>query len=263
MKISDTMKTGTIFKIQKFSIHDGPGIRTLVFFKGCPAHCWWCCNPESSYTSLDEKSELGKPREITVDELVDEIDKDRIFYDTSGGGVTFSGGEPLLQAEFLEAVLDKCKDERHLLHTAIETSGYAQRQAFLSIANKTDLILYDIKLMDNEEHKKYTGIANDLILENLRSFEDKSKVIIRFPVIPGITDTAKNIEQIKELMVSLKGTKGIGRIDLLPYHKFAEAKYEKLGLEYKLKGIAPPLQERMDELKKYFEEAGLKAKIGG
>jgi len=258
------MTKGIIYKVQRYSLHDGPGIRTTVFFKGCHAKCWWCHNPESFFTPENNKESnqevLGQEHVIGVDELVAELEKDRMFYEQSGGGITFSGGEPLLQPEFLDELIDKCKDEMHQYHLTLDTMGYADKSLFNKIASKVKLVLYDLKFMNNEEHRKCTGISNDQILDNLISFEDKSKIIIRFPVIPGITDTAKNIEQIRELMVSLKG---INEIDLLPYHKFAESKYERLGFEYKLKGLAPPQQERMNELKKYFEEAGFKVKIGG
>ncbi|MBN2051939.1 glycyl-radical enzyme activating protein [Candidatus Woesearchaeota archaeon] len=264
------MAKGTIYKIQRFSIHDGPGIRTTIFFKGCAAKCWWCHNPESFFTPENnklneqnkdnEKNILGIERVVSVDELVAELEKDRIFYEQSGGGITLSGGEPLLQPEFLDELVNKCKDERHQYHLTLDTTGYADTETFNRIASKFDIVLYDLKLMNCEEHKQYAGIPNDMILTNLRSFEDKSKIIIRFPVIPSITDTEHNIRQIKELMLSLEG---IAEIDLLPYHNFAEAKYARLGLEYRLKGMESPSKERIEEIKKYFEDSGFKAKIGG
>jgi pyruvate formate lyase activating enzyme len=245
------MTLGLISNIQRYAIHDGPGIRTTVFLKGCPARCWWCQNPEAV-------KEAPNDRVITVDDLLTEIKKDVIFYETSGGGVTFSGGEPLMQPEFLEAVLDECNEK--YIHTALDTAGYAQPPTFLRIANKTSLILYDIKLMNNEKHEKYTGISNELMLHNLKEIAPSNKVILRFPVIPGITDTDENVVQIKEFVSSLKG---INEIDLLPYHRMAEVKYQKLGLEYKLQGLMPPSDERMNILKKEFEDYGFKVKIGG
>jgi len=259
------MRKGIIFNIQKYSVHDGPGIRTAVFLKGCALSCWWCSNPEGLYGIDGKERGVVNEREISVEELVQEIEKDRIFYDISGGGVTFSGGEPLGQAEFLEEVIQQCKDDRHKYHVALDTTGYAPKESFLSIAGKVDLLLYDLKLIDSEEHKKYTGVSNELILENLMladelACEKGKRVIIRYPVVPGITDTDENVQQIKEFMHSLKGIK---EINLLPYHNFAESKYEKLCLEYKLKGLERPSEERMLFLRKGFEDAGFKAKIGG
>jgi len=259
------MSKGIIFNIQRFSIHDGPGIRTTVFLKGCALSCWWCSNPEGFLGVNGKMHGVGNEREVSVEELVQEIDKDRIFYDISNGGVTFSGGEPLSQAGFLEEVIQQCKGEMRNYHLALDTTGYAPRDIFLSIASKVDLLLYDLKLVDSYEHKKYTGVSNELILENLRVadklvLEKGKQAIIRYPVVPGITDTDLNVEQIKELMHSLKGIK---EINLLPYHNFAESKYEKLCLEYKLKGLERPSEQRMLSLKKEFEDAGFKAKIGG
>lgn len=266
------MKTGIIFDIKRYTINDGPGIRTTVYFQGCAASCWWCHNPESKdFGEKIEKSiekfvdgcvfekELGKSKEVSVEQLMREIEKDTIFYDTSGGGVTFSGGEPLMQPEFLSLVLGKCKEK--YIHTAIDTSGYAPAKVFDSILNKPSLFLYDLKLMNDEESIKYTGISNKLILENLEKLaEKKKKVILRFPIIPGITDSASNIKQIKEFVAPLKV---VEEIDILPYHRIAEEKYKKLGLEYKMRGVMPPSDEKIQSLKKEFEDYGFKVKIGG
>ena len=259
------VKKGLIFDIKGFAIHDGPGIRTTVFFKGCPARCWWCHNPEAVYSAWDasQTDKAGKilERTMTADEIMVELKKDRIFYEQSGGGVTFSGGEPLFQPEFLNEVLEQCKQDENYFHTALDTTGYAPWKTLESIADKTDLFLYDLKLMDSAEHRKYTGIPNELILDNLKMLADKGKnIIIRFPVIPGITDIQSNVNQIKEYVASLKS---IREIDILAYHRMGESKYEKLGLEYKLKGLATPSSERMQELKKEFEGSGFIVKIGG
>jgi len=246
------MTQGLIFNIQRYAIHDGPGIRTAVFFKGCPARCWWCHNPEAV-------KETPNDRTVSVDELLGEVKKDVIFYDTSGGGVTFSGGEPLVQHEFLEEILLKCNNE--YIHTALDTTGYASREVFERIIDKTDLFLYDLKLMDEKIHKKYTGISNDLIHSNLKTLVEREKIVwIRFPIIPGITDGEDNVAQLKDFVRSLGAIK---EISLLPYHRIAEAKYERLGLANKMLGVEPPSQERMLALKKYFEEYGFKVRIGG
>ena len=246
------MLKATIFDIKRFAIHDGPGIRTTVFFKGCPAECWWCHNPEA-------RKKTDNDRQVSVEQLVAELEKDVIFYDTSGGGVTFSGGEPLMQHEFLKEVLNECS--KRYIHTALDTSGYALKKVFDSVIDKVDLFLYDLKLMDDEKHMKYVGVSNRLILENLEALAEKGRETwIRFPVIPGITNTQENIYKVREFASSLNS---INKIDLLPYHRIGESKYEKLGLENKMKGIAPLSDKEMNELKKYFEDYEFKVKIGG
>ena len=163
--------TGYVFDIKKFAIHDGPGIRTTVFLKGCPLRCWWCHNPESiKQIKIDENnsctaSETSIVRKYSVNELLKIIQKDLIFYDESDGGVTFSGGEPLIQIDFLELILQKCKSE--YIKTAIDTCGYVKTESFERIYKYTDLFLYDLKLFDDELHRKYTGVSNNLIKENL------------------------------------------------------------------------------------------------
>ncbi|MFO7890106.1 MAG: glycyl-radical enzyme activating protein, partial [bacterium] len=202
--------TGTIFDIKKYSIHDGPGIRTTVFFKGCPLRCWWCQNPESQNTKPDiipagiskrkfhiqykkDKELIGM--EMTAEEVMAEIRKDIIFYDESGGGVTFSGGEPLFQPDFLHQLLFKCKKED--IHTAVDTCGYASREVVERIIPLTDLFLFDLKLMDDQEHKKYTGVDFQPIKDNLIFLSNQNSVIsIRIPVIPGITDTKVNLDKM-------------------------------------------------------------------
>jgi len=256
-----TMIKGTIFKIQKFSLHDGPGIRITVFLKGCPLSCWWCCNPESMNGVDGSRYGVGNEQEISVDELVLEVEKDRIFYEQSGGGVTFSGGEPLAQPEFLEEVIDRCKDASNKFHVTLDTSGYADKWVFRRISSKVDLVLFDLKLLSYEDHKKYTGVTNFKILDNLGFMESHNiRYWLRLPIIPGITDTEFNLSKAREIIPMLKSCE---ELDLLPYHSFGENKYEKIGLEYKLKGLAPPSKERMEEIKKYFEDTGTKVRIGG
>jgi pyruvate formate lyase activating enzyme len=255
------MTKGKIFNIQRFALHDGLGIRTTVFLKGCPLSCWWCCNPEGMNSIDGSEHGVGQEREVSVDELMREIEKDRVFYEQSGGGVTFSGGEPLAQPAFLDEMIERCKDDRHNYHVALDTSGYASDIIFREIASKVDLVLYDLKLISQEESLKYTGVPFWRSIENLSYLKDNGKrFILRMPIIPGITDTDHNLENAKEL---LRRIGSVEELDLLPYHRFAESKYDKMGLEYKLKGLEPPSAERMAEIKKFFEDAALKVKIGG
>ncbi|MBI9037196.1 MAG: glycyl-radical enzyme activating protein [Bacteroidales bacterium] len=260
---------GIIFNIQHYSIHDGPGIRTSVFFKGCPMNCWWCHNPESqnplieefyksnSTAKVKEKQIIGK--KTTVDELYNEIIKDRIFYNESGGGVTFTGGEPLMQSEFLISILKKCKENG--IHTALDTSGFSSENIFNSIIDLVDLFLYDIKFIDEYLHKKYTGVSNKQIIKNLKILsESKKEVFIRIPIIPKITETKENIKQIIDFLKEINILKNIC---LLAYHKISESKYERFNMNYKLKGIKPPSKERLNEIREYFSKAGFNVTIGG
>jgi len=266
------MEKGLIFNIQRYAIHDGPGIRVNIFFKGCPMRCWWCHNPESlkpekeiiekrkildKNITIKENETVGK--EMTVSEVLSEIGKEIPFFDESGGGVTFSGGEPLMQVDFLNAILEKCKERD--IHTVLDTSGYAPPRVFISVVDKVDIILYDLKFINEGLHKKYTGVSNINVLENLKYLSEKRKnVIIRFPVIPGITIIEENIKNIAEFVVSLKG---IEEINLLPYHKLAEEKYKIFCLENKMSGVNPLSDEEMIEVKVKFEKFGFNVKIGG
>jgi pyruvate formate lyase activating enzyme len=263
---------GLIFDIRRFSVHDGPGIRTTVFFKGCPLSCWWCHNPESRDPRPEEsvrqltvegkkfpwKETTGKF--MTVDEIMEAVLKDRIFYDESGGGVTLSGGEPMLQADMTIALLSSLK--RADLHTAMDTCGQVRQEDLAAILPHTDLFLYDLKLMDEKEHAEFTGASNKLILGNLRFLVDCGKqVFIRFPVIPGITDTRKNTDLLKKYLRSLRP--GVSRIHLLPFHSMGKKKYERLKLHNKLKDLKDVTAEELVPLKKEFEEIGLEVVIGG
>jgi len=262
---------GIIFDIKRFAVHDGPGIRTTIFFKGCPLKCWWCANPEGQnpnpeeiLSTLNQNSEgdclkeiIGK--EVTIEEVMNEVSKDRIFYEESEGGITFSGGEPLLQPNFLSSLLSLCKEEG--FHTAIDTSGYASKDVFEEIIDNVDLFLYDLKLLNDEEHIKYTGVSLNLILDNLRYLCEKNKeIIIRIPIIPSITDSSENINQIGEFISNLEC---ISRVDILPFNKMGEAKYRRLEKPYMLNNINPPSEERMNEIKKLLETFDLNVKIGG
>ena len=262
---------GIIFSFKRFSVHDGPGIRQTVFFKGCPLTCWWCHNPESQDIKTEkalrknildgiayhQEETIGKL--MTVPEVMDEITKDLIFYDESGGGVTFSGGEPLMQHHFLGEILDVCKQSG--IHTAVDTTGFASSKVFRKIAAKADLFLYDLKHIDDEAHKKYTGVSNKPILENLKYLnENGKKVIVRFPVIPGINDTEENISAMKAF---LKPLKNIREISLLPYHNIANHKYEKIKMDNKMAGIKPLQKQDVYGLKREFENEGFTVSIGG
>lgn len=296
------MLEGKLFDIQHFAVHDGPGIRTLVFFKGCPMKCAWCCNPESHFpgnqiryidyrckacfdcyevcqyqaiTKQDDSIQINFNRcfnclekpcleacnhaalnltgySINSDQLVEIIAKDIPFYKNSGGGVTFTGGEPLAQPEFLIETLGKCKEKG--IHTAIETCGYCSRSVLDEILPLTDLFLYDIKIVNALKHEQFTGKSNQEILENMEYLAGKDKpVILRFPLIPGITDTDENLGDIISLMKRL----GIKEIDLEPYHSLGNAKYDELGIHNPLAGILGDSgypAGRLKQIEKIFNE---------
>ena len=292
------MMKGTVFNIQKMSIHDGPGIRTTVFFKGCPLNCLWCSNPESQRMEKEVACfqsrcvkcgycaqvcpkgiiEKEPPFEITdrgqcdlcevcvrecctnakktvgedytAEELLHEILKDKSFYDSSGGGVTFSGGEPLMQQPFLVEILKMCRENE--IHTAIETTGFADREKLLETAEFLDLVFYDVKHMDDETHRQITGVSNKVILENLAHLSKvHDNITVRIPVIPGINDSGENISRTAALAAKL----GISGLELLPYHNLGEVKYGQLGREYQLSDIKTPDEERMAEIAEIAREA--------
>ena len=245
-----------LFRIQRYSIHDGPGIRTTLFFQGCPLSCQWCHNPESHEKPprMDSKN-LDK----IADFLIKEIQKDRIFHDESGGGVTFSGGEPLYQPQLLLKLLDLCSQKQ--IHTCFDTSGYGDTSVLLTAAEKTDLILYDIKFMDDKTHKKYTGQSNTLILDNLKQLSKKrTAVTLRFPFIPQITDLNDNIGRI---IAFIKENTIYRNINILPFHKTGESKYKSLNMKNYLQDIKEPSKEQEAMVKKKFESYGLDVDIGG
>ncbi|MFQ5979417.1 MAG: glycyl-radical enzyme activating protein [Candidatus Heimdallarchaeota archaeon] len=259
---------GIIFDVKRYALHDGTGIRTTVFFKGCPLSCWWCHNPEGQKIEVESyhkqsghTKRLEEPigRKMTVGEVITDIEKDTIFYDESGGGVTFSGGEPLLQFEFLDKLLDACLERE--ISTTLDTSGYAPWNVITRIKDKIDLFLYDLKLLDDENHQKYTGVSNKLVLSNLKKLDGEGKnIILRFPIIPNITNTKTEINLIASYIKELQTTK---EIDLLPYHSFQTAKYERLRRPYKLAALSPPTNERLEQLKAFFSKLGFTVRIGG
>lgn len=285
------MSKGTVFNIQKMSIHDGPGIRTTVFFKGCPLACLWCSNPESQRRELEIACFENRcvkcgycaevcPKQIVekggafdildraqcdlcmkcVDEcctnakkligeeyeeeaLYEEILKDKPFYDSSGGGVTFSGGEPFMQGEFLIRLLKRCKEGG--IHTAIETTGFTGTELFREALPYLDLIHFDVKLMDDEAHRRFTGVSNEKILENLAVIGEKHpNIVIRIPVIPGINDSEENIRAT----AACAAEHGAASIELLPYHNLGEVKYGQLGREYALSEVKKPDHDHMEAL---------------
>ncbi|MBU8892534.1 MAG: glycyl-radical enzyme activating protein [Bacteroidales bacterium] len=262
---------GTIFDIKHFAVHDGPGIRQTVFFKGCPLSCWWCHNPESQDVNPEKivrinkldgqefKKEVTVGYQISVDELYKTISGDQIFFEESGGGVTFSGGEPLTQSDFLFEIIKTCTQNG--IHTCVDTTGFASEKTIKKIAEATDLFLFDIKLIENKLHQKYTGIPVDEILKNLKWLDQNNKnVILRFPVIPGITDTEKNISEIKSFIKSLNN---INQVDLLPYHNISNGKYARFKKKNKMENTKPLSDDDMNKLKLEFESLGLIVGIGG
>ena len=265
--------TAKIFDIQRNSFVDGPGIRTTVFFKSCNLKCAWCHNPEGQSTEKewmfypdkcvgcgrcvgidpentdficlhDAKMICGK--EYTVNDMLSVILKDKRFYESSDGGVTFSGGECMLQIDFLESILKKCKGNG--IHTAVDTAGHVAFECFERILPYTDLFLYDIKCYDSEKHKKYTGVSNELIFSNLEKLLKTNKPVwIRIPIIPTVNDGEEEMQNIKKFLLSCGHPK---KIELLPYHAMGEHKYAALGR--RIQTFSVPSEEKMMQLKKSF-----------
>lgn len=255
--------TGRIFDIQRFSTHDGSGIRTLVFLKGCPLRCRWCCNPESQSYEIQQMALGGNTktvgRDVTVEEVLKEVLRDRMYYRRSGGGVTLSGGESLTQPDFAVALLTACQENG--VHTAIETTGFASSEVIERYLPVLDCVLMDIKHVDSQKHQEFTTRPNDRILQNARLIAEKAKrLIIRVPVIPTFNDTEEEIGAIAAFAASLPN---VNEIHLLPYHRMGADKYTGLGREYTMAHITPPTAEHMELLRRKAECYGLKALIGG
>lgn len=254
---------GRIFDIQKFSVHDGPGIRTIVFLKGCALRCKWCCNPESQKFEIQTMMQNGKEktigRDVTVGEVLKTVQQDMPYYKRSGGGMTLSGGEMLCQSDFAYALLRGAKEMA--INTAVETTGFAPWEKIERMLPYIDTVLMDIKHTDSAKHKAFTTQPNELILENaVKIARNAKKLIIRVPVIPTFNDTEEEIEQIAKFASSLEG---VNEINLLPYHNFGKDKYVGLGREYSMGDTPLPTDEHMQRLKAVVESFGLNCKIGG
>ena len=296
---------GTIFDIKRFAVHDGPGIRTTVFLKGCPLHCLWCHNPEGISRQLQliftpqrcigcgnclevcpqkvhqlvdgqhliqwercqacgtcvEGCYAGAlelaGREVTVEEVMEEVMRDRAFYEASGGGMTLSGGEPLAQYHFTQALLQAARAEG--VHTALDTSGFAPWGQLEALLPDVDLVLYDLKHMDSERHVALTGVPNEGILDNLRRLDGAGQRIwVRIPLIPGYNDEEPNYHALGQF---LSGLRHIERIEILRYHRLAESKYERLGRDYPLQGLEPPTEEQTESRRQILLSYGLSQTI--
>lgn len=299
--------SGLILNIQRFSIQDGPGIRTTVFLKGCPLGCVWCHNPESMSplrqivflqnrcigcgecgrhcpgAKIDGGERALPPghehcllcgacieacptqarqmagTEMTVQQVLAEVLQDRVFYEASGGGVTFSGGEPLAQPEFLRGLLAACR--AHGLHTAVDTCGMARLEDLAAVAPLTDLFLYDLKMMDEEKHRRFTRVSNATILDNLRSLGRLHEQIwVRVPIIPGFNDSPADLEAAARFVA---GIIGVRQVNLLPFHKTGLGKLRRLGRASEMSETEPPSVEAMDKALALFQSLGLAAKAGG
>ncbi len=327
--------SGLIFNIQKYSLHDGPGIRTTVFMKGCPLHCWWCHNPEGrrpdpeilvaegrctacgrcraacpvGWTSgsvppsfngeptatapavaathcagapsrLNDLGPVVPPtcvrcgacveacptqarqllgRRMTVAEVVSEIEKDQIFYDDSGGGATFSGGEPFAQTPFLLELLQACR--RREIHTAVDTTGFVGQDALLAAARWTNLFLYDIKILDDARHRQYTGVSNAMILDNLKILGRKhGNVWVRVPLVPGLNDADDDLEATVRFAASVPGVK---QINLLAYHRTGAYKFSRLGKPYLAENVTPPDPALIDHAAARLHGLGVPIVAGG
>lgn len=258
-------REGRIFDVQRYSIHDGPGIRTIVFFKGCFLRCRWCCNPESQSYRIEEMTENGQKRiigrDVTVRELMDEISADAVYYRRSGGGVTLSGGECMAQPEFCEALLRASKEYGY--DTAIETTACASREVVERLLPHVDHFLMDIKHTNSEKHRAFTGMPNEQILANARFIAENARhLVIRVPVVPTFNATDEEIADIARFAASLPSVK---ELHLLPYHRLAQDKYAGLGREYAMAGITPPVGEEMERLANAARSAApaLTVQIGG
>jgi pyruvate formate lyase activating enzyme len=293
--------TGMVFNTMRFALHDGPGIRTTVFLKGCPLECGWCHNPESQsfapslMLNADRCRQCGdcveacphhaapppntdsrcilcgacagaclsearhlSGRELSVAQLLAEVERDRPFFDESGGGVTLSGGEPLAQPLFASAFLAAARARG--IHTALDTCGYAPPDTFQHVAAQADLVLYDLKLIDSDAHRHYTGRPNDWILLNLQSLALTARpLIVRSPLIPDVNDSPADLDALSAFLLSC----GLHRLDLLPYHDTGQEKRQRLGLPAPPIDLRPPSPQRVEEAATRLRGAGLKVFIGG
>ena len=264
--MEEYLKTkGRIFDIQRYSIHDGNGIRTIVFLKGCVLRCRWCCNPESQEYQIQTMTVQGVPkvigRDVTVEEVMETVEKDRPYYRRTGGGLTLSGGESLCQPEFARDLLHAAKEWG--ISTALESMGCAKYETIEQILPYLDQYLLDIKHMDPEKHKEYTGKRNDLMLENAKKIaaSHMTELSIRVPVIPGFNDTP---QEIRAIAAYTKELGNVRRMHLLPYHRLGQDKYAGLGRPYLMGNVEPPTNEKMQELLEVAQAtSGIECQIGG
>jgi pyruvate formate lyase activating enzyme len=250
------MTSGIVFDIKEFAIHDGPGIRTTVFMKGCPLSCQWCHNPEGQTRQPQIiRSPVGERLagiEYTAAELAALLNQQVAILQANEGGITFSGGEPLMQADFVAEVIDLLDN----VHVLLDTSGYGQEQDFRCLVDRSDLVYFDFKLIDGTAHRHYTGCDNALILKNLHILDEIGKpFVVRIPLVPGVTDTDLNLGGIIQ---TVRGMPGLLRVDLLPYNKAAGAKYEYAGMEFK-----PEYDEsgKLNLNTALFEQVGIEVSI--
>lgn len=261
---NDILNTrGRIFDIQRYSIHDGPGIRTIVFLKGCALRCRWCCNPESQSFEVQNMVFGGKDElmgyDVTVGEVLQSVKKDMFFYRRSGGGITLSGGEAMLQPDFAIDLLKACHNEG--INTCIETTGIAKWEVIEHFLENLDYVLMDIKHMNNEKHKEFTQQPNTEILEHaVKIAATGANLTIRTPVIPGFNDCAEDIMDIAKFTKLLPGEHAL---HLLPYHRLGEDKYKGLNRDYFYAGIPPMDMEKMQELLSAAKSIGVECQIGG
>ena len=300
-------ESGLVFNVQRYSVHDGPGIRTTVFLKGCPLRCTWCHNPEgmspgremiviesrcsacgtcrAACLAADSLPGVGPippghaactlcgacvsacptgarqivGREMTVSEVMAEVSRDGLFYDDSGGGVTFSGGEPLHQPRFLRALLEASRSAG--FRTALDTCGYAASRVLSEVAPLTDLFLYDLKMIDDEKHRRYTGVSNQAILENLRILNRAgANLWLRMPIIPGVNDSDSDVEAAARFVSTLGSVR---QVHLLPYHAAGSHKYRSMGRDPALAGPAPLAPSRLADIVRHFEQLALPVHVGG
>ena len=256
---------GRIFDIQRYSIHDGNGIRTIVFLKGCVLRCRWCCNPESQEYDIQTMMVQGKPkvigRDVTVAEVMKTVEKDRQYYWRTGGGLTLSGGESLCQPEFATALLQAAQESG--ISTAMESMGCAKWETIEKLLPYLDQYLLDIKHMNPRKHKEFTGRSNELMIENAMKIAKSgmTELSIRVPVIPGFNDTEEELRQIAAYTATLPNVK---RMHLLPYHRLGQDKYTGLNREYLMGDVKPPTNEHMEKLLKVAEmTSGIECQIGG